>query len=86
MSAIGKNARALRKAAGLTRDEMARRAKVSGATISNIESGRHIPSLTIAVALADALRVSLDDLAGRADFAICPECGGCGFVREEVGQ
>jgi len=55
-----------RKAAGLTQAELAEKAGLAFETISRVESGREPPSLRTAVAIADALGVSLDAVVGRS--------------------
>jgi transcriptional regulator with XRE-family HTH domain len=57
--------RRLRDAAGLTQDGLAELAGMSKRSIAAYELGEAQPSLGAAIALADALRVSLDELAGR---------------------
>lgn len=59
--------RALRKERHGTQEAFAFRSGVSRATVQNWESGRHVPSLSDAVLIADQLGVSLDYLAGRTD-------------------
>jgi len=53
---------AWRKAVGLTQAQLAEKAGVRGATISDIEQGRIDPRLSTLRALADALGVDLDDI------------------------
>lgn len=57
-----------RKAKGLTQKELAQKAGVSQATISDIERGRNSSSLEVP-ALAKALGLSIDALATGKDFA-----------------
>lgn len=59
---VGENVRRARLAMGLSQAELARRTGVQPAWIAHIEAARQLPSLPNAVALADALGVSLDDL------------------------
>jgi transcriptional regulator with XRE-family HTH domain len=62
---LGRNIRRLRRARGLTQEQLGTR--VGGADkshISRIEAGRIDPTLSTARAIAKALGVSLDDLAG----------------------
>jgi DNA-binding XRE family transcriptional regulator len=47
---------------GLTQDKLAQKAKVSQATIAEIETGRKKGSIKTLKAIADALGVPLDDL------------------------
>lgn len=51
--------RAQRQAQGLTREELARRAGVSDATIRNLETGRHRPHNRIVLRLCSALHLSV---------------------------
>jgi DNA-binding XRE family transcriptional regulator len=53
-----------REEAGLTQTELAARAGVSRQSIGAIESGRHLPRVDAALALAAALEVGVDDLFG----------------------
>ena len=54
--------KAVRQAAGLTQGELAERARVSRKTVNTIENGVFTPSVTVALTLAKALDVPLDDL------------------------
>lgn len=56
----------LRKQAGLTQQQLADRARISRPTIAGVETGAAIPELHTAVALADALGVTVDDLIEEA--------------------
>ena len=58
------NIRALRRAQGVSQDELAERCNVSLLQVGYWEAGRDL-SLADAAAIADALGVSIDDLAGR---------------------
>lgn len=49
----------------LEQQELAKRAGVSKAMICSIESGTRIPSLSTAIAMADSLHCSIDELIGR---------------------
>lgn len=57
--------RALREGARLTRDELAEKAGISKRSIAAYELGEAQPNLGAAIALADALGVTLDEVAGR---------------------
>ena len=57
--------RAMRARAGLTQQVLAKRAGITGAALSRYESGKNEPTLAALVALADALKVGLDELIGR---------------------
>ena len=52
----------VRQEAGLTQGELAERAGVSRKTVNTIENGVFTPSVTVALLLAEALDVPLDDL------------------------
>ena len=54
--------RALRTSAGLSLDDVARRAHLSASTISRIETGHRTLGLDVLLPLAKALAVRLDDL------------------------
>ena len=56
-----------RKELGITQAELASRAGVTPAAISQIESGARIPMLPVLQQIAKALVVSLDYLAGQSD-------------------
>ena len=49
----------------LTQADLCRMSGVTSSTISDYVSGRKEPSLPKAIAIADALDISLDELAGR---------------------
>ena len=59
---IGRNARRLRTAAGLTQDGLAERTGLSTAYISEIERGQANPSAVVMAELAQALGVDIRDL------------------------
>ncbi len=54
--------RAARRRSGLTQAELANRAGVSRALVSAIESGRHVPSVSAALGLAEALGETVESL------------------------
>lgn len=54
---LASNARAARERAGLSQSELADRAGVTQATVSGIETGRHLPRLSSVLKLAHALDV-----------------------------
>ena len=62
---FGDRLKALRAAAGLTQDALARRAKVPVGTIRHLEQTGDDPSWATAVRLAKALRVPLDSFVKR---------------------
>jgi DNA-binding XRE family transcriptional regulator len=55
----------LRRAAGMTQEALARKAGVSFAAYRGWERGTRTPLFDAAVKLADALEITLDELAGR---------------------
>ncbi len=69
---MGNRLQRLRKAAGLSQPELAELAKVPLGTLRGWEQDRRTPRLDTAIILADALKVTLDELAGR-DFKPCSE-------------
>lgn len=60
---FGRLLRASRCAADLTQDELAALSGVGQSTLSGYESGNVEPSFSNAVAIATALKISVDDLA-----------------------
>lgn len=66
MDAFAKRLRELRTERGMSQEALAAAAGASKATIQNWEAQRRSPSLRDACKVADALGVSLDDLAGRS--------------------
>jgi transcriptional regulator with XRE-family HTH domain len=60
---------ALRKRAGLSPLALAERAGIDTAIIYRIESGKKMPAFKTLCALAQALNVSLDDLAAELGFS-----------------
>lgn len=62
--------RMLRERAGLSQSELAKAANVPTASLKNWEQGRREPLLSALVALADALKVTLDMLAGRESLPL----------------
>ena len=59
---FGRRLRELRKERGLTQEELAESADLSGNYISDLELGLKVPSLTILVRLSQALNVATSDL------------------------
>jgi len=66
LAALGALIRAQRVAMGLSQRDLAERAKVSNAYLSQIERGLHEPSLSVLAAIAAALDVPLGDVLARA--------------------
>jgi transcriptional regulator with XRE-family HTH domain len=62
---MGIRLKRLREAAGLTQAKLAEAARVPVGTLRNWEASRRTPLFDAAVRLADALGVTLDELAGR---------------------
>lgn len=50
---------------GLKQADLCRMSGIDTSLMSNYLSGKKIPTLTNAIAMADALQISLDELAGR---------------------
>src|SRR5262245_15546045 len=63
--------RELRTAAGLTRDELGERSGIAGRSIEGLEQGRVLPAWATALALAEALGVTV--LAFTTEPAKVPE-------------
>lgn len=61
---ISDKVKKLRDAARWSQSELARRAEVTGAAISQIEKGRRIPSMVVTRKLAETLNVSVSELTG----------------------
>ena len=65
---IESHVRVIRRAAGLTQDELARRCRISRQTLIAIEAGRTQPSVAIALRLASALGQQVEELFRPADM------------------
>jgi transcriptional regulator with XRE-family HTH domain len=61
---MGQRFKQLRERAGLSQAELARATGIPKASIQGWEQGRRTPLLDAAARIAEALDVSLDDLAG----------------------
>ncbi|MBN2909126.1 helix-turn-helix transcriptional regulator [Polycladomyces sp. WAk] len=59
--------RSIRKARGLSQEELARRVNTTKGTISNYENGYSTPSNEMLLKLADELHTTTDYLLGRID-------------------
>ena len=59
---IANRVKQYRKAARMTQSQLAERAGVSRQTISDIETGKHDPTISVALLLARALGVKVDNL------------------------
>ena len=63
MQSIGRRIKELREASGITRTELAKRANVTRAYVSALESGsRDNPSLDVLRRLANALKTDVSEL------------------------
>lgn len=78
---LGRTARRLRESQGLTLVDVARRARISSAMLSRLETGRVSPSLETIVALARALGVTPSVLMQR----VGAEDGGAQLIRAGEG-
>lgn len=67
LKGLGARVRETRQGAGLSQAALAEQAGVTNETISRLERGAFEPSLSTIVAVADALGVELDFLAGRTE-------------------
>jgi len=65
--AFGKVLRKLRKAQGLSQEELAHQARTGQPYISLLEAGHHSPSLLTMGLLAAAFRMTVSDLVRRAE-------------------
>jgi transcriptional regulator with XRE-family HTH domain len=63
---IGKMIKALRESEGLTQSELAKRAGLTQAAISQFEEGKRVPSTRAIQKIADGLGVSLDTLVSES--------------------
>ena len=59
---LGSRLREVRSAAGLTQAELADKVGVSRKTVNTVENGVFVPSTTLALSLARALGVTVEDL------------------------
>jgi transcriptional regulator with XRE-family HTH domain len=75
LEALGALLREERRAAGLSQRELAERTKVSNAYLSQVERGRHEPSLRVLTAVASTLGVPLQALLARAGIIEAGEDG-----------
>lgn len=67
LAGIPERLRALRNRRGLTQAELASRLGMKQPMVGRWERGTFVPSLQNAVAVCEALDVSLDELCGRID-------------------
>lgn len=62
-SSLAKRLRSLRKKHGLSREDLASRAKISFSYVMSLEGGtRTNPTLSILISLADVFGISVDEL------------------------
>jgi len=59
---LGERVRRLRRAAGITQAELARRTGIHRPNIARVEAGRHMPSLGTLAKIADAIGLSLAEM------------------------
>src|SRR5712671_6276963 len=78
---LGRTARRLRESQNLTLADVARRAEISSAMLSRLETGRVSPSLETIVALSQALGVTASALMQRVGV----DDGGAQFIRAGEG-
>ena len=76
-----KNLKYYRKASGLSQEELARIVGISRYSILDYENGRLSPTIEVGKKIADALKVSLDDLINSAANPTPPPAGS--VVRQE---
>jgi transcriptional regulator with XRE-family HTH domain len=62
---VGETIRQVREGRGWTQARLAKEAQITQAALSQLELGRRSPMMTTLIAIADALNVTLDALAGR---------------------
>lgn len=67
LRALGKPVRTMREQAGLTREDLAARAKISNSWLSRIEDGQVDPTWGTARLIAQGLGVTTDQLAELAE-------------------
>ena len=65
MSDLDMNIKIERIKQGLRQQDLCEKANITQTTLSRIEAGKYLPSITTLVALADALNTSTDKLLGR---------------------
>ena len=62
---LGQNIKMLREERGMTQQKLARKAGISQISITSWETDKYEPSLFSAILLADAFKITLDELVGR---------------------
>ena len=73
MHNFGNHVRALRKARGLSQEQLGERANVNGKYLGELERGIGNPSLEVLVRLADALEIDLSTLVGDELARMAPQ-------------
>jgi len=76
IEAFGEYVRAQRKLAKLSLRELAARAEISNAYLSQLERGLHAPSVRVLKNLAEAFEVSAETILGQAGLLDDDEGGG----------
>jgi transcriptional regulator with XRE-family HTH domain len=64
LCALSANVKKARKNLGLTQQDVAQAAEVSPSYISQVESGKRVPSLEVLLRISDILNVSLPQILG----------------------
>jgi putative transcriptional regulator len=64
---LGTRVRALREAAGLTQESLARAAGIGRVTLVRLESGKHTPKISTLAAIAQILERPVEDLFAGPD-------------------
>ena len=67
METFNKRLKELRLAANLSQKQLGLLVNIGESTVQSYELGTRVPSITIAIALADYFNVTLDYLVGRSD-------------------
>lgn len=62
---VGLNVQALRRAKGLSQEELAHRARIHQTYLSGVETGKRNASLVVLARIAAALDADIEDLAKR---------------------
>ena len=71
---VGLNVQQLRRARGLSQEELAHRAQVHQTYLSGVETGRRNPSIVVLQRIAEALGSDIEDLAKRRS-KLCSSSG-----------
>ncbi|MFM9928151.1 helix-turn-helix transcriptional regulator [Variovorax sp. H27-G14] len=66
--ALGNAVRQLRKARGISQEELAHRSQVDRSYMSSVERGVQNPGIMLVVAIAKGIGVSVAELASQADL------------------